>query len=158
MSGLKATPLHIDGNIKPAVIGHVGAAYPTSGEVDLTDPCVVNDLVEKINKLDKDDHYDIYLKLRESKPRKFFNTNAIDTRFNILSLSGKDKKTLYDCVEMCIAAKTRKEVIRSAESEHTMRMEKLDEKLEFDMETDDNLAVNPTEVEKIQEMLKLNSA
>lgn len=157
---LKAVTIKKGGNIKPAVISEHEMTYDSLNDNNMDDPKVLDELIRTIKDLDKAGHEQIYLTLRKTKPAKFFAANCVDTRFNMYNLSVHERNELKRIIDLCHLNMKREQVLKDAEGTHRQEIAKLDEKLHLtDIEDEDNAyidSVNPTEVDKIKEMLRMN--
>lgn len=163
MSALKATMVRKSSSVKPAVMQDSSPQYENfeSFEIcDMKDPKIIRELVHQIESLDSDGHEEIYKTIRKFKPKTFFGCNSIDSRFNIDKLSIKELHALNQTIRLCKEDLERKFILEKADYIHRDRISKLDTSLIVDnpLPGYESLigSVNPTEVEKIQEMLKMN--
>jgi hypothetical protein len=161
MDSLKATTVRKGGNIKPAVIADGSLQYNPLEDHDIDDPKLVEDMVRNIEQLDRTGHEQIYMALRRTKPKKFFAANNVDTRFNIYGLSICERQELRRIIRLCMEDKERKKVLNEATGSYREEIEKLDQKLHIgdldDPFVDATSACNPSEAEKIKEMLQMNA-
>jgi hypothetical protein len=161
MSALKPTMVQKSSAIKPAVMHDSSIQYDNFEKKDMKDPKIIRDTVDRIASLDSDGHCEIYKTIRKFKPRTFFGSSSIETRFNIDKLSSKELEALDQTIRLCKEDLERKYVLDRADAQYRDEMDKLETGLDHDLRINDNRltlseSVNPTEVEKIQEMLRLN--
>lgn len=159
-TAFKATTIKKGGNIKPAVVSEQSAAlsYNSLDDDNMDDPRVIEEIANSIKGLDKAGHEQIYLTLRKTKPVNFFAANGLDTRFNIFNLNTQERQELKRIICLCEEDMKRKQVLKNADGNHRQEMAKLDKQLYLtDIEDDTYIdSVNPTEVDKIKEMLRMN--
>lgn len=158
VSTLKASQVRKGGNIKAAVISDNSIQYNPLEDHDMDDPKLVEEMVRNIGQLDKESHEQIYKVLRQTKPKKFFAVNNTDTRFNIYGLNQKERHELQRTIQLCNEAMERRKILDEASGFHREEIAKLDEKLKIG-DLDDTYvdAVNPSEADKIKEMLQMNA-
>lgn len=148
-----------DATIKPAVLKDTSLQYEDHDSRDMDDPTVVEELVRGISQLDKEGHEEVYLAIRRFKPKTFFASNSVDTRFNIYGLNAKERKEVHRIIQMCRNNLERRRVLEDATSTHETTISDLTSKLldeEKILDTESEDPGNPTEVEKIREMLLMN--
>lgn len=148
-----------DANIKPAVLKDTSLQYEDHDSGDMDNPAIIEELVRGINQLDKEGHEEVYLAIRRFKPKTFFASNSVDTRFNIYGLNGKERKEVQRIIRMCKNNTERRRVLENATSTHETTISNLTTKLldeEKILDTESEDPGNPTEVEKIREMLRMN--
>lgn len=145
-------------HIKPAVISDNSIQYNPLEDFNMSDPKFIDDMVRNISELDKAGHEQIYIALRKTKPKKFFAANNVDTRFNIYGLTDQDKQSLRRTIQLCKEDMKRKKILQEATGYHEQELHRLDEKLHINDLEDDTYVnpVNPSEAEKIREMLQMN--
>jgi hypothetical protein len=160
-TAFKTTKVQKCRDIKPVVISDSSIQYDPLEDPDTDDPKIIEDMVRSISQLDKKSHEQIYLVLRNSKPRKFFAANNVDTRFNIYGLDTFERRELKRTIQLCLEDMKRRKIMTEASSSHKEEIMKLDGVLqsgEIDNSfTDLNAGINPTESEKIKEMLQMNA-
>jgi hypothetical protein len=154
---LKKTTIEKNINIEPAVIHDSSPLYIDFEDKNMDNPNMIEELVRNISNLDKEGHEEIYMTIRSFKPQTFFASNSIDTRFNIYGLNCKERNEVDRIVTMCKHDIERKKVFEDASYIHQSNIKTLNTQLITDI--DDTLveSINPTEVEKIREMLKMNT-
>lgn len=162
-SSLKVTSVQKNSTIKPAVVSDHSPQYTSFRDREMCDPKVVEDMVRSIGSLDKDGHKQVYMTIRRFKPKTFFAANSLDTRFNIYGLSDRERQELDHTIQLCLQNMERNKIFKEARNTHKQDLAELDVKLtDIDTETDNDIggyidAVNPSEAEKIREMLQLNN-
>lgn len=147
------------GNIKPAVLADSSIHYNPLDGSDDDDPKMIEDIVRDIARLDKAGHEQIYISLRKTKSRRFFAVNNVVTHFNIYGLSSFERRELKRIIKLCIEDMERKKVLEHASDNHINDIAKLDEQLESNYDVLDDMctdSLNPSEAEKIKEMLQMN--
>jgi hypothetical protein len=145
-------------SIKPLIVQDSSIQYENLEKKNMKDPKIISDMVDRISMLESVDHCEIYKTLRKFKPANFFGSSSIETRFNIDKLSVKELEALDQTIRLSKEDNERRHVLRSANTRHRNEMSKLENSLYTDVKTTESWSVstNPTEVEKIQEMLKMN--
>lgn len=149
-----------DTNIKPAVLKDTSLQYQDHEGRDMDNPVVIEELVRGIGQLDKEGHEEVYLAIRRFKPQTFFASNSVDTRFNIYGLNAKERNEVHRIIQMCKSNLERKHVLEDATNTHESTISNLTSKLLDDekiLDTESEDPGNPSEVEKIREMLLMNN-
>lgn len=121
--------------------------------VDITDPIYLNDMSREIEQLDKESQEQIYMFLRKFKPAKFFTVESKGTYFDRTKLTDKQLRELFNFVVLCKKHRIRQSIIENAEKDHASVMGHTVTD-QIDLEVD---AVNPSEKDKLEEMLLLNN-
>ena len=154
---LKVTSVRKDGNIKPVIISDNSIQYNPLEDTGIDDPKLVEDMVRNIAQLDREGHEQIYTVIRKTKAKKFFATNNVDTRFNIYGLNPHERHELARTIQLCTENMNRKKVFEDANGSHRKDIARLDKTLKVDNLDEKFIeAVNPSEVDKIKEMLQMN--
>lgn len=156
----KTSVVQKGGNIKPAIIKDGSMQYDPLEDHTMDDPRLLEDMVRQIDLLDKQGHEQIYKVLRKSKPKTFFAANSIDTRFNIYGLSAHERQELARTIKLCLQDMDRKRVLADATCIHREEIKRLDQKLHINSLDDtmlDEQYSNPSEAEKIKNMLQMNA-
>jgi hypothetical protein len=155
---LKVSTVEKNHNIKPATLCNSKHEYKAYDDKDMSKPKNVEDMVRSISQLDKKSHEEIYLTIRKFKPQKFFASNSIDTRFNIYGLSVEERIMLSRTIDLCKENMERNEVISNAASIHQEELAKLEDRIGANNPIlIDDLQNNPSEREKIKEMLQMHN-
>lgn len=162
MAQLKRSTIEKTPHIKSGILKEPGIQYQDFEDINMNDPKMVEELIRNISLLDKQSHKEIYLTIRKFKSNTFFAANNVDTRFNIYGLNAKERKELYQMVNFCLQDLERKKVLKQATKEHSTELEYLEHKLYANdakelPNTEIPLPVNPSEVDKIKDMLNMNS-
>ena len=155
---LKVSTVEKNHNIKPATLCDTKLEYNPYDDKDMSKPKNVEDMVRSISQLDKKSHEEIYVTIRKFKPQKFFASNSVDTRFNIYGLSVEERSILSRTIDLCKENMERSEVISNAAIIHQEELAKLEDKMVSNNPVliEESLQ-NPTEKEKIKEMLQMHS-
>lgn len=144
------------GNIKPAILSDSSIQYNPLDGCEHDDPKLIEEMVRNIAQLDQAGHEQIYIALRKTKPKSFFAINNVDTHFNIYGLTPYERRELRRIIQLSIEDMDRKSILSNARKMHQDGIAKLDE--QFDTSFDDAWVdpVNPSEADKIKEMLQMN--
>lgn len=149
-SNIKITAVQKDANIRPAVV-HNSNEYIDFDKKDMSDPAVIDDMVHAINELDKDSHAELYLTIRKFRTRKFFAPNGTDTKFNIYGLNERERSELDHTISLCRENMARRKIVDSLHQQREDITRDLSRETTHTIET-----VNPSEPDKIREMLHMN--
>lgn len=121
---------------------------------------ILDKLTADIQSLDKESHEQIYVLLRKHKPEKFFTHESKTLIFDRDSLSEEALKQLYDLVKLCCENQRRDRIIKKAEQEYLGSLDSIVVNNDIaqslgDYDTD--FKYNPSEQQKLTEMLFLNN-
>lgn len=120
---------------------------------------MLDNLIQDINKLDREDHLKIYILLRsKGVTEKFFSRSKKATHFDIEKIPDDVKWVLYMNVQMLEENKSRNKIISDLTEEHQNKINTLDTKLKTP-HSHSNVGLekrSESENEKFEKMLKLN--
>lgn len=118
------------------------------------EPAIINDLIDDISNLDKISHEQIYIMLRGFKPKEFFTNDYNGIHITYSDLETKEIQELYKIVQMCKHDIERKKVIQKAKDEYINNVDP--GVINDNVELEDIVPINPSESDKVKQMLKLN--
>lgn len=119
-SDVKTSRIVLNPSIKTAMLedGPKLQYHDIAQNVNMEDAGVLDTLSKDIERMDKDDHKELYRTIRKHKPASFFAMHSMGTCFNLSALDVKARWDLYTMVQMCKNHKERSKVVSAAETEY----------------------------------------